>query len=155
MPDIPKAIVIIGHYAGTEKQANLAGKAFLQKLQALRRRSQNTTPIKTLYILETSPLLTVNRHTLINQVIQLCGGTNVFAASISNAPEVTLESIIAASLAIIFYPQTEQQAIKRLLMPWPQITAVAEYRLIAVDPNFTRTTPVHAFYRVQSKYVGI
>ncbi len=142
LSDIARAIRMIGHYAGTEKQADMAANTFMQKLKVLRQHHQNKKLIKVFYVLQSSPLLTINRHTMINQVIQLCGGTNIFAASISSAPEVTFEAVIAANPDIIFYPQPEQRAISRLFKPWPQISAVAKQHVFAIDPNLlNRASP--------------
>ena len=50
------------------------------------------------------PYMTVNRDTYVNDVLETCGGDNVFAASSARYPTVTLEEVRAAAPDVILLP---------------------------------------------------
>ncbi|MEP1596428.1 MAG: ABC transporter substrate-binding protein, partial [Halieaceae bacterium] len=83
------------------------------------------------------PLQTLNGDHLINEVIKLCGGNNIFADAVSLAPKVNLESILDRGPEVII-ASGMSEARPAWLKNWenyPQLTAVRNNALFAIDPD--------------------
>ena len=82
--------------AGTEGDGERAARAFEATVAALRARYAARPPVRVFYQVAARPLLTINRRHLIDDVIRLCGGVNVFAELSPLVPAVSAEAVIAA-----------------------------------------------------------
>jgi iron complex transport system substrate-binding protein len=96
LEDIPADIEKLGRLAGTEAVARRAAAAFRQRLTNLRTRYADAAPVTVFYQVWNRPLLTVGGGQIINDVIQLCGGDNVFVRLAGKAPAVSVEAVLAA-----------------------------------------------------------
>lgn len=75
--------------------------------------------------LSEKPIYTVGQKQILNQVISLCGGDNIFANQTLAAPQVTLESVIRYRPEIMVF--ATKQTLAEVSQPWqnwPQIPAV-------------------------------
>jgi iron complex transport system substrate-binding protein len=70
-------------------------------IASLRERYEMLAKVRVFYEIWHQPLMTINERHMINDVIRLCGGTNVFASVPSLTPVVTLESVIAAEPEVV------------------------------------------------------
>jgi iron complex transport system substrate-binding protein len=86
----------LGVLAGQEPAAHAAATQFDKTLAALRTQFAGRSPLRVFYQVWHQPLMTVNRAHLINEVISLCGGVNVFAAQNVLVPVLSVESVLAA-----------------------------------------------------------
>jgi iron complex transport system substrate-binding protein len=86
----------LGVLAGTSTVADAAGAAFSAELVALRQRFAARPPMRVFFQVWNPPLMTLNKRHLIDEVIGLCGGVNVFADEPSLVPTVSQESVLAA-----------------------------------------------------------
>jgi iron complex transport system substrate-binding protein len=82
-------------------------------------------------------LLTVSRRHLINDVIQLCGGRNVYAEMSGLTPRVDVESMIQKNPEVILasgyeplWPEWHDRWRR-----WPMLVAVAEDNLFLIPPD--------------------
>jgi iron complex transport system substrate-binding protein len=96
LTDIPRLIRMVGAIAGTQPEANSAAVALERELQSLRSRYGTRPRIRVFYEIWHRPLLTVNGQHIISDVIDLCGGTNVFGGAPFLTPSVSMESVLAA-----------------------------------------------------------
>jgi iron complex transport system substrate-binding protein len=88
--------------------------------------------------------MTVNGEHLISRVIELCGGTNVFASVHALTPVLNVESVLVANPQVIVaggmgeaYPEW-LEGWRR----WPQIEAVKQGNLVFVPSDLLqRPTP--------------
>ncbi len=94
--DVARAIERLGDLFGTADAARPRAQALRDELASLGREFANRPPVKVFYQVWSRPLLTLNDQHLISDVIRLCGGRNVFAASTTLVPEVSTESVLAA-----------------------------------------------------------
>ncbi len=101
LEDIPATIEKLGRLAGSETEARRAAAAFRMRLAALRKHHAGRAPVPVFYQAWHQPLLTVGGDQIISDVIQLCGGTNIFAGLGSKAPSVSVEAVLAANPEVI------------------------------------------------------
>lgn len=99
--DIIKNIVNFGILSGTNNIARKSAAKYTKKLKHLEKNYSNKRNIKLFYQLWNKPIITINDDHLISKIINLCGGTNVFASLPSLTPNVSVESVISSNTDII------------------------------------------------------
>ena len=98
---IPRLLRTLGRLAGSELAARDAADEFERGVAALHERYGTRIKVRVFYEIWHEPLMTVNGRHIINDVIRLCGGSNVFAGVQSLTPVVSLESVIAAQPEVV------------------------------------------------------
>ena len=98
---IPRLLRVLGRLSGSEVAARNAADEFERGVAALREHYGTRIKVRVFYEIWHEPLMTVNGRHMINDVIQLCGGSNVFAGVTSLTPVVSLESVIAAQPEVV------------------------------------------------------
>lgn len=94
--DVPRLIRDIGVLAGTEERAGASAARFEEDIAALRQRYAGRRAVPVFYEIWHRPLLTVSGRHMISDVVELCGGLNVFAGVSTLTPTVSLEAVVAA-----------------------------------------------------------
>lgn len=93
---IPNAVQSMGRLFGTQAHADPAAQALRTRLAALSARYTHRTPVRVFIQAGLNPLYTVNGQSIISDAVRLCGGVNVFADTPVLAPQIALESVMAA-----------------------------------------------------------
>lgn len=101
LADIPHALRRIGKLAGTEPTAAAAASGFESDIAALREEYRNRRVVSVFLQVNERPLYTVNGKQIMSEIVELCGGHNVFADLTDLAPAVGVESVIAANPEVI------------------------------------------------------
>lgn len=96
LDDVARAIERLGTLLGHADEAGRRAAALRASLAALRRSHLGAAPVRVFYQVWQQPLMTVNGHQLIGDVIALCGGRNVFASLGPLVPNVSTEAVVAA-----------------------------------------------------------
>jgi len=96
LEDLPRTMLRLGTLAGSEPHAREAAAAFSARLSDLRSRYADRAPVRLFWQVWAQPLLTINGRHIINDVIRLCGGVNIFADLPVLVPSVSIEAVIAA-----------------------------------------------------------
>jgi iron complex transport system substrate-binding protein len=94
LDDVPLALRRIGRLTGQIKKANAAADGFEAGLNSLRARASGASPIAVFYQVSKRPLYTINGEHYVSQLIEVCGGTNVFADLGKLAPLIGVEAVI-------------------------------------------------------------
>jgi iron complex transport system substrate-binding protein len=140
---IADQIALIGRMAGTEDTANAAAMHLRRDIAALRRDYQGRRPVSVFFQVWNEPLMTVNGRQVISEVIDLCGGKNIFAGLKTLVPSVSVEAVLAADPEAIV-TASEQPAARVLgdWSAWQQLRAVRDGNLLAIPPDdISRPTP--------------
>lgn len=131
-----------GKLAGSTAQAEVVARAYDQRLADLRARHAHTAQRTVFYQLALQPLLTVNGEHLINDVLNVCGGGNPFAALPALTPHVAVEAVLAArpeAVILALYPGEDVQDTVRF---WRRYGMPERTRFIAVPgDHIHRATP--------------
>jgi iron complex transport system substrate-binding protein len=135
--DIARMLEQLGRLAGTDAVAQPAAQDFRARLQRLRERNAQVTPLTVFYQVWHQPLMTVNGAHLISAAIELCGGSNVFAALPALAPQISIEAVLAADPQVIVASGMAEQRPDWLddWKHWPQLAAVRHDNLYFVPPD--------------------
>jgi iron complex transport system substrate-binding protein len=143
LEDIASAIERIGRLAGTEVVARNGAKRFLEQVAELRARAAAPgDPVPVFYQISEKPLYTVNGDHLISEVIELCGGRNVFDDLQQLAPAVSLEAVLARDPEVIITADGAQGDPLSVWRKWPRLRAVARDNLYTVSADkVARPTP--------------
>ncbi|KAA3651382.1 MAG: cobalamin-binding protein [Proteobacteria bacterium] len=134
----------IGILAGTQDEANAAAERFLAHRNALHARFAGRAPVPVFYQIWNQPLMTINGHHLISDVIRLCGGRNVFDKLDVLAPKIGVEAVLAADPEAIVASGMGESRPEWLddWRKWRTLTAVQRDNLFFVPPDLIqRHTP--------------
>ena len=134
----------IGTLAGTGAIASVASANFRRQLQGLRTRYSRREPVRTFYQVWNRPLITAGGQELINDIISLCGGTNIFRELSRVAPKVSLESVLSRDPQLIVASGMDQERPEWLdsWREWTELSAVRDGKLFFIPPDLMqRHTP--------------
>lgn len=141
LPDIPRTLRVIGGLLGSVGAAEEQARMFERKLESLRPAAAGARRVDVFFEVWYQPLITVNGQHLVSDVLELCGGRNVFAALPALAPSVSLESVLRADPEVIIATEVPADA----LGAWskiPRLRAVKLRQIYQLDPDLiTRSTP--------------
>lgn len=126
----------LGVLTGKAAQAGQVAEALDARVAALRARPLAQQKLRVFYLLWHQPLITANHTQLVDHVIRLCGGENLFAERPETAPRVGVEAVIAANPDVILSAVGKQQPDwAEQWQPWTQVTAVRQGLLYSVDAD--------------------
>ena len=129
---------------GTQEEAKSAIQEFNRTYEELRTQYSNRAKIKTFYQVWDKPIITVGGNELINDIIELCGGENIFKEIQLVAPKIDQESVLIRNPAVIIASGSNTERPKWLddWKRWPDLTAVTEDNLFFIIPELLqRHTP--------------
>ena len=136
LEDISTALRILGGLIGKVDKANLLANKYLEDIEALRIRHQASNDIRVFFQIDERPLFTVGNIHYISELIDLCGGINIFRDLSLLAPSVSIESVISRDPEIIL---TSSEKLDRNKFEqwnrWPQITANKFDNLFYIDAD--------------------
>ena len=87
----------IGRLAGTSEIAERAATDYEGRFEELRARYRDRAPLRVFIEVDDRPLYTVNGQQIMSEIVELCGGRNVFADLSELAPAISIEAVIAAN----------------------------------------------------------
>ncbi|MEN8169511.1 MAG: cobalamin-binding protein [Pseudomonadota bacterium] len=144
LDDIAEGMARLGVLTGRQKEADKQAAIFRKKVASLRASTQGKATRSVFYQIWNRPLMTVNGEHLINDVITLCGGRNIFAELPVLTPKLSEEAVIAADPEIIIASGMGKERPEWLddWRKWPQLKAVKSERLYVINPSIIqRATP--------------
>ncbi len=144
LEQIASNIERLGTLTGSAQVAHAATVDFRRRLQTLQQRYRGSRPVRVFYQVWNEPLMTINGDHLINQLIELCGGVNVFAEVPAVAPTVSLEAVLARDPEVIVASGMGEQRPEWLdqWRHWPGLTAVKRDNLVFVPPDLLQRQTV-------------
>lgn len=137
LDDIPLQIERLGRMAGTEQVAGEAAARFRRELDELRSRFGGADSARVFFQVSVKPMYTVTASHVVGEIIELCGGANVFAGMDGLAPVVDMEAVIAADPEVIISTSGFRAfaAWSESWSRWQGISAVRMGALFAIDPD--------------------
>lgn len=144
LEDIPAALVRLGRLAGTAEVAERAARLFAARHEELARTYASRRTVSVFYEIWNRPLMTVGGTHLIDAVMRLCGGRNVFASLTQPAATVEFEAVLQRDPEAIIASGMDTARPEWLddWRHWPQLSAVRRGNLFFVPPDLLqRHTP--------------
>ena len=136
LADIPRVVRELGTLAGSESEAERAASAFETAIAELKAQYSDSTPLRVFLQVSSRPLYTVNGRQLMSEVLEVCGGRNVFEDLQPLAPQGSLEAVIARDPEVIVVTDDGEPHALDEWRKWTQLEAVRTnnlYRLPASD----------------------
>lgn len=130
--DIPTLLKQLGCLTGHTRTANQKATYFQQHYLAIKKQHATQKRVAVFYALWQTPLLTLTKNSLVNDMIKTCGGKNIFANALGAAPEVSREAVMAAKPTVII---SNGPHWKTDWQQWPEIPAVQHKKLFTINPD--------------------
>jgi len=142
--DIFYEIQALAKLTDTNVIANKNLQNYKKHYQRLKTKYQTNKKLTVFYQVWDRPLMTVNGQHLISQVIELCGGKNVFHAIETLVPQVDMEAVLLTNPQIILTSTKpgQDENWKKLWTRWQHLPAVKNQQLFAIPGDLiSRHTP--------------
>jgi len=119
------------------KNTTRASNEFLSKYEALRAKYKNKKSVSVFYQVWNKPLQTLSNKSIVSDVIDLCGGRNVFGESKAIAPKVNVEAVLRENPDAIVASGMGEERPEWLndWGQWTSLTAVEHKHLFFVPPD--------------------
>jgi iron complex transport system substrate-binding protein len=121
---VATALREIGRLAGTSEIAERAASDYERRIQQLRDEYRDRAPVRVFIEVDDQPLYTVNGKQIISEIVELCGGRNVFADLNEFAPAIGIEAVIAANPQAIISTDDTVPDAAAAWQRWRHIEAV-------------------------------
>jgi iron complex transport system substrate-binding protein len=142
LADVPAALRLVGDMAGTTPVAEAAAARFERDVQRLRERHAGAALVTVFVQIDDEPLFTVSGGHVISEVVELCGGRNVFADLPQIAPRVDLEAVLARNPEVILSTDDTIADPRAFWRRWPQLAAMRFGSIYSVPSDtVARATP--------------
>ena len=123
LDDVAAALLQLGKLTGHVADAEAAAARFTGGLESLRARHEDAEPIGVFFQISTRPLYTVNREHFISEIIELCGGRNVFADVTRFAPSVSVEAVVDRNPEVLLAGTNLGDEAFSAWARWPNLAA--------------------------------
>jgi len=137
LAQIAESIEALGELAGTSATARALTASLREELQRLERAYRARRPVSVFYQIAERPLMTLGGRQFVSDAIELCGARNVFAGSALMAPQVNIESVLAADPEAIITARADpgDRSWQDFWRRFPGMRAVKAGNLYAVPLN--------------------
>lgn len=142
LADIAAALREIGELTGAAQSAGQAAAQYEADMAALRAQYRDRAQLSVFVQVNDRPLYTVNGRQIMSEVIELCGGRNIFASLSELAPIVSIESVIAANPQVILTTDEALPDARAYWRRWRRIEAVRRGAVYTISADrLARPTP--------------
>ena len=130
--EIPSHIQTIGRMVERTKEADRLANDMRKQIAEIKSKVEPLQRPRVLYVLNSTPLITVGPGSFIHQLIELAGGTNVAARSGVAYPRFNMEEVLKEDPEIIVFPVGSAEGIpesdQKLWHRWETLSAVKQGR---------------------------
>lgn len=142
LEDIPRSLETFARLAGTETAARATVEKLRAQIGELQARNRGKPAVGVFFEIWSPPVMTINRAHLIDAVLRVCGGRNVFGGLSALTPTVSIESVVAAAPQVILASGmgNARPAFLDEWSRWPRMPAVRS-GLVAHIPADLITRP--------------
>jgi iron complex transport system substrate-binding protein len=142
LQDVASALRTIGDIAGVQASAEKAAAEYEAGVVALRVQYAGRPTLSVFLQVNDRPLYTINGRHIMSEVLDLCGGRNVFAGLKELAPVVGVESVIAADPQVILATDDAVLDARAYWARWRRIEAVRQDSVYTISSDrLARPTP--------------
>jgi iron complex transport system substrate-binding protein len=139
LDDIGASLIEFGRLAGTAATAEAAARQYREDLQRLRARYAARPKLSVFYQVWDRPLYTLSGKQVLSEVLDVCGGENIFSDLSVLAPAVDREAVLARNPDVIIIGASGADGARQV-RDWdrfPALNAVKAHRVYNVDPSLT------------------
>jgi iron complex transport system substrate-binding protein len=142
LQDIPVALRRIGDLAGHSSTGNTEAGRFEAGLDALANLASDAAPIRVFYQVSIRPLYTINGEHYISQLIEVCGGRNIFGDLGKLAPLIGVEAVLERDPEVLLAGEDAGPDAFNEWERWPTMAANRyENQFMMPAAEISRATP--------------
>jgi len=142
LQDVSRALLRIGELTGRSSEAQRAAAQFQEALRQLRDSQQGRPSISVFYQVSARPLYTVNREHFVSELIEICGGRNVFADLEDLAPGISVEAVVDRNPEVMLASTDAGDDAFAEWQRWPAVSANLYGNLFLLPADeIARATP--------------
>ncbi len=123
LDDVARALLRIGQLTGRVDEAKSAAERYRRDLHVLTSKYAGSEKIRVFYQVSRRPLYTVNGEHYVSELIERCGGTNVFYDLSELAPAIAVEAVIERDPEVMLASTDAGSDAFVEWERWPQIAA--------------------------------
>jgi iron complex transport system substrate-binding protein len=123
LADVSSAILRIGELTARTEAAARVASNFEDRMQVIRDRHRDLPIVTVFYQVSARPLYTVNGDHFVSELIELCGGANIFADLGELAPTIDVEAVVERDPEIFLAGSDAGEGAFSEWQRWPQMTA--------------------------------
>lgn len=140
--DVASALRRIGELTGHDDSAMQVATLFEENLQSIREKFADLDDVRVFYQVSRRPLFTVNGEHYVSELIDLCGGSNVFADLNDLAPTVDVEAVVERNPELMLASSDAGEDAFAEWRRWPHIAANRyQNRFLMPADSIGRATP--------------
>ena len=142
---IADTLLRLGTLTGQTGKAEALSATIHDTLNGLQTQYADASPVSVFYQVWHNPIISVGGEELINDMVTVCGGENIFA-DLPVGPAVNLEDILSRRPQVILAsgPSPDRPDWLDLWQQWPSIPAVADNHLYAIPPDLVQRHSMRA-----------
>lgn len=130
--DVQRAITLLGLVTGDTAAARVVSDSVDATLLAVRRRTRGLPAPRVAWKVWDAPLMVIGGGSYLSELIEIAGGTNVYADSPEPSPQVALEDLLRRDPDIILAGPEGAGTLNRL-PGWRALRAVRDGGVVVVD----------------------
>lgn len=136
LADIAENLIDLGVLLGKQEIAKKKSNQFKSELESLKLKYKGSEKVLVFYQVWQRPLFTVNKQHIISQIIEMCGGDNIFKELSILSPQVDIESVIARNPDVIVagIGESRDDWLSNW-STWKSINAVKNEQLYGIDAD--------------------
>lgn len=137
LEDVAALMRRLGMILGVPEAAEDSARHFEEAVTRLRKTRSNRRPLRVFYQVWDQPIYTLNGDHVVSQMIEGCGGTNVFSALDALSPVVSIEAVLDTDPEVILGPRESDQSASWMTRweSWPQVKAVANKQVHGIPAD--------------------
>lgn len=150
LDDIAHNLDRIGRLIGTHEKAKKKAASIQKKIKALRQTYANQAAMRVFWQVSGQPLYTLNGRHMVSEVIELCGGVNVFAQMKPIAPLVGVEDVLLRNPEVIVASSLQsQKAIEAQWNRYHFMAAVQQGNIYQISPDLLSRPSPNMIYGIK------
>lgn len=135
--DIYKRIYMMGNVLFKRRESGRLILKMKRRIERIKRKVKKKKPLTVFLQLGAKPIVTANKDTIINNIIELAGGENIAKDASFRYPKYSREAVIAGNpdaIIIVLMGKFGEKALKTW-RAYKSINAVRNDKICIVDPN--------------------
>jgi iron complex transport system substrate-binding protein len=142
LADVSTAMLRIGELTGRLSEAETAAENFRRGLKQLRDSHAGGPPITVFYQVSARPLYTINSEHYVSELIEICGGRNIFDDLTDLAPAISVEAVVDRNPEVMLASTDAGDDAFAEWQRWPAIPANLYGNLFLLPADeIARATP--------------
>lgn len=130
---------LLGRMLGHSEQANEQAALLRRQLAQLTKPLEGLSRPTVLYVLNSTPLITVGPGSFIHHLVELAGGRNAAERAEAPYPRLTMEEVLKQNPDILLFPVGEHEGISQVDQDawrrWDSLNAVRHGRMVHISSD--------------------